>query len=134
MEYIDLRSDTVTKPSVAMRQVMMNAEVGDDVFAEDPTVNQLQEKVARMFGKEDALFVPSGTMGNEICIKVHTQPGDEIIVEQESHIFVYETAGPSFLSGVQMNPIPGSRGTITAGQIKQIIRPKTYYLPKTALI
>jgi threonine aldolase len=73
-------------------------------------------------------------MGNEICIKVHTQPGDEIIVEQESHIFVYETAGPSFLSGVQMSPIPGRKGTITAGQIKEVIRPKTYYLPKTALI
>jgi threonine aldolase len=134
MDYIDLRSDTVTKPSTAMRQAMMEAEVGDDVFAEDPTVNRLQNRIAQMFGKEAALFVPSGTMGNEICIKVHTQPGDEIIVEQESHIFVYETAGPSFLSGVQMNPIPGMNGMITVQQIKEVLRPKTYYLPKSALI
>ncbi|MBI1807535.1 MAG: low-specificity L-threonine aldolase [Ignavibacteria bacterium] len=134
MKYIDLRSDTVTKPSRQMLEAMMRADVGDDVFGEDPTVNALQQRVAAMFGKEAALFVPSGTMGNEICIKVHTQPGDEIIVEQESHIFVYETAAPSLLSGVQMKTIAGRRGVITVEQIHQAVRPKAYYLPTTRLI
>ena len=134
MEYIDLRSDTVTKPSAAMREAMMNAEVGDDVYGEDPTVNKLQERIAGMFGKEGALFVPSGTMGNEICIKVHTQPGDEIIVEQDSHIFVYETAAPSLLAGVQMATIAGAGGVMTVEQVENKIRPKVYYLPTTKLI
>ncbi|MBA4311323.1 MAG: low-specificity L-threonine aldolase [Chlorobiaceae bacterium] len=134
MEYIDLRSDTVTKPSEAMRRAMMEAEVGDDVYGEDPTVNKLQNKIAGMFQKEAALFVPSGTMGNEICIKLHTQPGDEIIVEQDSHIFVYETAAPSLLAGVQMLPLPGESGALTAEQIKKSIRPSVYYLPRTKLI
>ena len=134
MNYIDLRSDTVTKPSRPMLEAMMNAEVGDDVFGEDPTVNRLQQRIAVMLGKEGALFVPSGTMGNEVCIKVHTQPGDEIILEQESHIFVYETGAPVLLSGVQMNTIPGKRGVITAEQIRNAIRPKAYYLPPTKLI
>jgi len=134
MEYIDLRSDTVTKPSKEMLEAMMKADVGDDVYGEDPTVNLLQKRIAEMFGKESALFVPSGTMGNEICIKVHTQPGDEIIVEQDSHIFVYETAGPSLLSGVQMKTIAGKNGSMTVEQIKNAIRPKVYYLPNTKLI
>ena len=134
MKYIDLRSDTVTKPSPAMLEAMINAEVGDDVFGEDPTVNSLQQRVAEMFDKEASLFVPSGTMGNEVCIKVHTQPGDEIILEQESHIFVYETGAPVLLSGVQMHTIAGKRGVITAEQIKRAIRPKAYYLPPTKLI
>jgi len=134
MKYIDLRSDTVTKPSKPMLEAMMKADVGDDVFGEDPTVNLLQERVSGILGKEAALFVPSGTMGNEICIKAQTQPGDEIIVEEDSHIFVYETAGPSLLSGVQMMPIQGSRGVVTCEQIKRAIRPKVYYLPNTTLI
>jgi threonine aldolase len=134
MAYIDLRSDTVTKPTAGMKEAMMNADVGDDVYCEDPTVNKLQRLIAKMFGKEDSLFVPSGTMGNEICIKVHTQPGDEIIVEQDSHIFVYETAAPSLLSGVQMNPIVGKSGNINVEQIKNAIRPNAYYLPQTKLI
>ncbi len=134
MQYIDLRSDTVTKPSDAMREVMLKAEVGDDVYGEDPTVNKLQKRIAEMFGKDTSLFVPSGTMGNEICIKVHTQPGDEIIVDQDSHIFVYETAGPSLLAGVQMMPIAGMNGVMTADQIKMAIRPRAYYLPRTKLI
>lgn len=134
MEYIDLRSDTVTKPSPQMLEAMMKAEVGDDVYGEDPTVNKLQNRIAEMFGKESSLFVPSGTMGNEICIKAHTQPGDEIIVEQDSHIFVYETAAPSLLAGVQMTTIPGKSGSITVEQIKKAIRPKVYYLPPTKLI
>ncbi|MBI4548464.1 MAG: low-specificity L-threonine aldolase [Ignavibacteriae bacterium] len=134
MRYIDLRSDTVTKPSRPMLEAMMNAEVGDDVFGEDPTVNRLQQRIADMFGKQAALFVPSGTMGNEICIKVYTQPGDEIIVDEDSHIFVYETAAPSLLSGVQMKTITNTKGIITAEQVKRIIRPKAYYLPSTRLI
>lgn len=134
MNVIDLRSDTVTRPSPAMLQAMMSAEVGDDVFGEDPTINRLQERIARMFGKEDALFVPSGTMGNEIAIKVHTQPGDEILVEEESHIFVYETAAPSLLSGVQMQTIRGVRGMISADQVRHAVRPNVYYLPPTRLI
>lgn len=134
MQYIDLRSDTVTKPSTAMREAMMKAEVGDDVYSEDPTVNRLQNLIAEMFGKEASLFVPSGTMGNEVCIKVHTQPGDEIIVEQDSHIFIYETAAPSLLAGVQVMPIPGRSGNMTVEQIKNAVRPKAYYLPPTKLI
>ncbi|MBI5476298.1 MAG: low-specificity L-threonine aldolase [Ignavibacteriales bacterium] len=131
---IDLRSDTVTKPSEQMRRAMMDALVGDDVYGEDPTVNELQEMTAKMFGKDAALFVPSGTMGNEICIKLHTQPGDEIIVEADSHIFIYETAAPSLLAGVQMFPLAGRRGLLTVEQIKKAIRPSAYYLPKTKLI
>ena len=134
MNYIDLRSDTVTRPSKKMLEAMMRAEVGDDVFGEDPTVNALQERVASMFGKEAALFVPSGTMGNEVCIKVHTQPGDEIILDEDSHIFVYETSAPSLLSGVQMKTIPNHRGVITVDQIKKAIRPSAYYMPRTRLV
>jgi threonine aldolase len=134
MHYIDLRSDTVTRPSRGMLEAMMDAEVGDDVFGEDPTINKLQERVAAMFGKEQALFVPSGTMGNEVCIKAHTQPGDEIIVEDESHIFVYETAGPSLLSGVQMKTIRGNKGVLNLNDIRKAIRPISYYMPRTALI
>jgi threonine aldolase len=134
MNVIDLRSDTVTRPSPAMLEAMMKAKVGDDVFGEDPTVNALQERVAALFGREAALFVPSGTMGNEICIKAHTNPGDEIIVDQESHIFVYETAAPSLLSGVQMNPLKGRRGVFTTEQLERAVRPPAYYMPPTSLI
>ena len=134
MDAIDLRSDTVTKPSRGMLEAMMKADVGDDVFGEDPTVNALQARVARLFGKDDALFVPSGTMGNEICIKVHTEPGDEIIVDADSHIFVYETAAPSLLSGVQMSPVKGNRGVFTVEQLKAAVRARAYYLPATKLI
>lgn len=134
MELIDLRSDTVTKPSMAMREAMMAAEVGDDVYGEDPTVNRLQEEIAGMFAKEAALFVPSGTMGNEICIKAHTQPGDEIIVESDSHIFVYETGAPSLLAGVQIFPVRGENGMMTAEQVEKSVRRDVYYLPRTRLI
>jgi threonine aldolase len=133
-ELIDLRSDTVTKPSQGMRHAMANADVGDDVFGEDPTVNLLQEKVARLLGKEAALFVPSGTMGNQICIKTHTQPGDEIIAERGCHVFNYETAAIAFLSGVQVNTLQGVRGALSPDDIKKVIRPKAYYMPATRLI
>ncbi len=131
---IDLRSDTVTRPSAAMRAAMCNAEVGDDVFGEDPTVNQLQSKVAALLGKEDALFVPSGTMGNQTCIKVHTQPGDEVIVERGAHIFNYETAGGAFLSSVQVHPVEGAGGVMNVEDVKKAIRPRVYYMPRTRLL
>lgn len=134
LHYIDLRSDTVTKPSPEMRKAMFEAQVGDDVYGEDPTVNMLQEKIAELFGKESALFVPSGVMGNQVCIKVHTNPGDEIITDVDAHIFVYENAAPAVLSGVSIKTIQNIDGVITASQIKAAIRPKAYYLPVTKLI
>ena len=97
---IDLRSDTVTKPSAAMKEAMMNASLGDDVFEDDPSVNELQEKAADMFGMEAAIYCPSGTMTNQIAIKVHTQPGDELICDRHSHIYNYEGGGIAFNSGV----------------------------------
>ncbi|HXG38042.1 MAG TPA: low-specificity L-threonine aldolase [Bacteroidota bacterium] len=131
---IDLRSDTVTKPSPAMRQAMAEAEVGDDVFGEDPTVNRLQEKVASLLGKEAALFVPSGMMANQLAIKIHTQPGDEIIVESDSHIFNYETAAPAIISHVQIATIPGRRGVLRVDDLIPAIRSSAYYMPRTSLI
>ena len=119
---IDLRSDTVTKPSSGMRQAMAEAEVGDDVFGEDPCINRLQEMAAQLLGKEAALFVPSGTMANQLCIKVHTQPGDEIIMERTNHPFNSESGGLAALSGVQVNLIDGQRGVITAAQVARAIR------------
>ncbi len=117
-----------------MRDAMMKAEVGDDVFGEDPTVNLLQQKVAAVLGKESALYVPSGTQGNQICIKVHTQPGDEVIMERGCHPFNYETGGLAFLSNVQAHTIEGVHGIITVDQIKKAIRPKLYYMCRSALV
>jgi threonine aldolase len=134
MELIDLRSDTVTRPSAGMRAAMAQAEVGDDVFGEDPTVNALQAKVAGILGKEAALYVPSGTMANQICIKVHTQPGDEVIAEKDCHVFNYETAGMAFLSNVQVHTVQGVHGAFSVEDVKRAIRPKVYYMPRTRLI
>jgi threonine aldolase len=131
---IDLRSDTVTKPVQAMREAMAKADVGDDVFGEDPSINRLQEKVAGLLGKEAGLFVASGTMANQVAIKTHTQPGDELILEAGTHIFHYEAGAPAFLSGVQIRPIAGSLGVITTGQIEPLIRPKNVHSPQTRLI
>jgi len=117
-----------------MRKVMANAEVGDDVFGEDPTVNKLQETVADLLSKEAALYVPSGTMSNQLAVKTHTNPGDEVIVERESHIFNYETAAPALLSGVQLNPVPGERGVMTASAVEEAIRPDLYYMMPTKLV
>lgn len=132
--YIDLRSDTVTKPSPAMREAMMKAAVGDDVFGEDPSVNLLQEKTAALLGKDAALFVPSGTMANQICIKVHTQPGDEVIMEKGCHLFNYETGALAFLSGIQPHLVEGTRGVMSVDAVKKTIRPPLYYMPRTSLI
>ncbi len=131
---IDLRSDTVTRPSPAMRQAMANADVGDDVFGEDPTVNRLQDAVAALLGKEAALYVPSGTMANQLCIKTHTLPGDEVIAEAGSHVFNYETAGAAFLSNAQVHTIPGHHGQLSLRDIQRAVRPSLYYMPRTRLI
>jgi threonine aldolase len=133
-EFIDLRSDTVTKPSKAMREYMAYAEVGDDVFGEDPTVIALQEKVAVMLGKEKALYVSSGCLSNQLAIKSHTTAGDEVLMERDAHMFNYETAAPSVLSSVQVQTVPGKRGVFTAEQLPPLIRPDVYYMPKTRMI
>lgn len=134
MSVVDLRSDTVTKPTSAMRRVMADAEVGDDVYGEDPSVNRLQEYVADLLGQEAALFVPSGTMANQIAIHCHTQPGDELICEAQSHILDYEMGGAAALSGVSARPLAGEAGVITAAQIAAAIRPPVYYFPRTRLV
>jgi len=131
---IDLRSDTVTKPSPAMRAAMLNAEVGDDVYGEDPTVNLLQERVAALLGKEAALFVPSGTMSNQIAIKCHTQPGDEIICEYESHIYTYEASGAAFNSLVMPRPVKGRYGVMPLDEVIKAIRPDNIHAGQTRLI
>jgi len=132
---IDLRSDTVTKPSDSMRKTMYNAEVGDDVYKEDPTINKLQEYAADLLGKEDALYVPSGVMGNQICLNVHTQPGEEVICEADAHIFQYESGSPAALSGLQLYPVKGNNGIITTEQIEPMIRPQSaYYMPRTKIV
>ena len=131
---IDLRSDTVTKPSAAMKQAMFNAELGDDVFGEDPTVKQLEGKVAAMFGMEAALFCPSGTMTNQIAIKAHTQPLDEIICDKICHIYNYETGGWAFHSGVSIRLTDGDNGRMTAEQIEELILPDHDWLPNTRMV
>jgi len=133
-EFIDLRSDTVTKPTPAMRKAMTDAEVGDDVFGEDPTVNALQEKVARMLGKEASIFVPSGTMANQLAIKSHTQPGDEVIIETTSHPYNFEGGASAALSGIQFNCLQGIRGILEPSQIEEAIRPDDHHFPVTRLV
>ena len=118
---IDLISDTVTKPSTKMLETMMHAKVGDDVFKSDPTVNELQEKAAKMFGMEDALFFPSGTMANQTAIKLHTQPGDKLICDKYAHVYNYEGGGAAFNSGVTCRLIDGQRGMFTATQLEEAV-------------
>ena len=131
---INLISDTVTKPTPGMLQAMLQAEVGDDVFGEDPTVNALEAKAATLFGKEAALFCPSGTMTNQIAIKVHTQPLDEVICDEYSHIYQYEVGGYAFNSGIGVNLIKGSNGKITAEQVATAIKPVYDWLPISKLV
>lgn len=119
---IDLRSDTVTKPTKDMRHAMINAVVGDDVFSEDPTVNRFQEKVANLFGFEAGLFVPSGVMGNQIAIKLLTNPGDEVIIDQTGHVLNYESTSAALISSVQLRPAEGSRGKLTPNLIQGVMR------------
>jgi threonine aldolase len=131
---IDLRSDTVTKPSPAMRRAMAEAEVGDDVYLEDPTINRLQARAAEMFGREAGLFVPSGSMGNLTCIMAQTERGQEVICEAAGHIYNYEMGSMSALGGVLPRVIPTTDGIMTWEQIAPAIREKAYYRPQTALV
>jgi len=123
---IDLRSDTVTRPTPEMRRAMAEAEVGDDVFGEDPTVNRLQERAAELLGFEAALWVPSGVMGNEIAIRVLTEPGQEVLAEERSHVVQYELAGMAVLSGVMPRVVPGDEGRLTPESVRAAIRPYMY--------
>ena len=131
---IDLRSDTVTKPTPAMLDAMMQAEVGDDVFDEDPTVKILESRLAKMFGKPRALFFPSGSMANQTAIKLHTQPGEQVICDKYAHIYNYEAGGVSFNSGASCNLLDGNRGMFTAKQVKEAINPSAFYYSKTSLV
>ncbi|MCK5148875.1 aminotransferase class I/II-fold pyridoxal phosphate-dependent enzyme [bacterium] len=131
---VDLRSDTFTKPTPAMRKAMASAEVGDDIFNEDPTINRLQDETAAMLGKEAGLFVPSGHMGNQAAIYAHTQRGQEVIVDENAHLFYYESGAPALLSGVQLRTLPGRGGIMSAAQIEAAIRPDNIHFPPTSLI
>lgn len=130
----DLRSDTVTKPTAEMRRVMAEAEVGDDVFGEDPTVKALEAYVADLLGKEAALFVTSGTMSNQLAVKIHTQPGDEVLGEAGCHIFNYESGGAAFLSGVQFRPMAAPRGLLEPEMVTQSLRSGAYWEPVSRLL
>src|SRR5262249_15764154 len=132
--FVDLRSDTVTRPTPAMRAAMNAAELGDDVFHEDPTVNRLEERVATFLGKEAALYVPSGTMSNQICVKVHTQPGDEILCEAGCHIFNYEAGAPAVLSGVMCRTIEGDYGVLDVSQLEDKVRPIDVHCLRSRLV
>jgi threonine aldolase len=134
MKIIDLRSDTVTKPTPAMLRAMMSSPLGDDVFGDDPTVIKLEKETARLLGKPAGLFVPSGTMGNQLAVMTHTRPGDEVILDYESHIFRYEVAGAAVMSGVQFNALRGPGGVMLAEQIREAIRPADIHQPQTALV
>lgn len=131
---VDLRSDTVTRPTAEMRQAMAKAEVGDDVYGEDPTINRLEARAAEIFDREAAIFVPSGTMGNQIAIKVHTRPGQEIICEDRAHIFNFEMAMPAYFSGCLPRPIPTADGFLRWKDVSRKIAGPTYYLAQTGLI
>lgn len=132
--HVNLISDTVTKPTSGMLEAMFRAEVGDDVFGEDPTVNALEAKAAAMFGKEAGLFCPSGTMTNQIALKVHTQPLDEVICEENSHIFQYEVGGYAFNSAIGVNLIRGQHGKVNAAQVEAAIKPLADWLPVSRLV
>src|SRR5512138_3147455 len=134
MSIIDLRSDTVTRPTPEMRAAMAAAEVGDDVYLEDPTVNRLQDRAAEIFQKQAALFVPSGTMGNQIAVHVHTRPGQEVITEGHAHIYEFEMAAMAAVSGVLARPVPAPEGILDWEKIRGAIRPKIYYRAQTGLI
>ncbi len=131
---IDLRSDTVTRPTSAMLEAMFKARVGDDVYEEDPTVRALEQETAARFGLEAGLFCPSGTMTNQIAIKAHTEPMSEVICEQTSHIYLWEVGGIAFHSGASVALLPGERGRLTAAQVEAAIRPQNVHYPTTSLI
>lgn len=132
--FVDLRSDTVTRPSQAMRQAIASAEVGDDVLGDDPTVLRLQERIAEMFGKAAALFVPSGSMANQVAIRSATEPGDEIIADETVHSYNYEGGGPAALCGCSMRLLNGARGIFTTAQVEAGIRPVNSHFPRTRMV
>ena len=138
MSFIDLRSDTVTRPTASMRRAMAEAEVGDDVYGEDPTVNRLQERAAEVFEKEAALFVPTGSMGNQIAVKLHTRPGTEVVIEERGHIYNYEMAAMSAVSGALARPVKSvdGSGILKWEEIKSVVRASDspYYVARTALV
>jgi threonine aldolase len=132
---IDLRSDTVTRPTQGMMQAIINAEVGDDVYKEDPTANKLEQRLAEMFGMDAALFFPTGSMANQAAIKMHTQPGEQLIADKWAHVYNYEGGGVSFNSGVSCKLLDGNRGMITAAQVEENINPPDFYhSPLTSLV
>lgn len=131
---IDLRSDTITQPTPAMRAAMADAEVGDDVFGDDPTVKRLEVHVAEMLGKEAALFAPSGTMANQLAVRAHTESGDEILIDANAHIYYYEAGGPAALSGVSCRCLNGVRGIFTAADVEAALRPPDQHFPPTKLV
>ena len=131
---IDLRSDTVTKPTPEMRRAMAEAEVGDDVYGEDPTINKLEQRAAEIFAREAAIFVPTGSMGNTIAIKIHTKPGQEIICEERGHVFNYEMGMLSFFSGCVPRTIASESGALSWSDIKKKIAPGIYYRAQTGLV
>ncbi|MEM1310434.1 MAG: low-specificity L-threonine aldolase [Cyanobacteria bacterium P01_H01_bin.153] len=131
---IDLRSDTVTQPTSEMRQAIAQAPVGDDVLGDDPTVTELEEAVAALLGKEAAVYMPSGTMTNQVALRTHTEPGDEIILESQAHIYFYEAGGPAALSGVMCKLIHGQRGIFTAADLQAALRPWNEHYPRTKLV
>lgn len=133
--HIDLRSDTVTKPTKGMLDAIYNAQVGDDVYKEDPTINELEKRLATLFGMDEALFFPTGSMANQAAIKLHTQPGEQLICDQWAHVYNYEGGGVSFNSGVSCKLIKGNRGMITAQQVEENINPPDFYhSPLTSLV
>jgi len=134
MKIIDLRSDTVTRPSKGMREFIASAEVGDDVFGDDPTVKNLEDRTAEVLGHEAALFVPSGTMANQVSLRALAMPGDEIICETGAHIFNYEVAGAAAISGIQLHPIGAANGILTSEIVEPLIRPEDIHDPRTAAI
>jgi threonine aldolase len=131
---IDLRSDTVTKPTAAMRQAMAAAEVGDDVFGDDPTVIELERATADVLGKEAAVYVPSGTMSNQVAVRTHTEPGDEILLDENAHIYFYESGGPAAISGVMCRLLHGVRGIFSADDVRSALRPQNEHFARTKLV
>jgi threonine aldolase len=131
---IDLRSDTITKPTPAMREAMACAEVGDDVFGDDPTVAKLEARVAELLGKEAAVFTPSGTMANQLALRAHTEPGDEILIDGNAHIYYYEAGGPAALAGVMCRCLPGERGIFSAAELVAALRPADQHFPPARLV
>lgn len=141
---IDLRSDTITLPTSKMRKIMAEAPVGDDVYGEDPTINALEKRVAEILGKDDAIYMSSGTMANQVAVRTHTEPGDEILIEKNSHIYFYEAGGTAALSGVICNLISGERGVFSSAEMEKVmlekephttrLRPVDFHLPRTKLV